>query len=247
MDQILGPGATAQKLDDWANDENLKIHLKKDVIDNLDGVIHFATDNPDPNKPETTRYLVAFGVKNGKKMKSVLDKLAKLPNFQAQPRDFRGEVIYNLDAAGLPKFGNNANQTMGVAVVNDYLMFSTDVGRIEQVIIGDKDRKPLAESAKYRALAKHFPAQTSLIWYQEPAKQLKPLYEMLRSGKLQQNPGRNAAQQGDRGNRFQETPRFRCDSAISAADGQLCRPAGKWGALRQLFSERFVEGLTAAP
>ena len=41
-DQIMGPGATAQKLDDWANDENLKIHLKKDVIDNLDGVIHVA-------------------------------------------------------------------------------------------------------------------------------------------------------------------------------------------------------------
>ena len=82
-------------------------------------------------------------------MKAVLDKLSKMPNFQAQPRDFRGEVIYNLEAPGLPHFGN-ANQTMGVAVVSDYLMFSTDVGRIEQVIIGDKDRKPLADSEKYQ-------------------------------------------------------------------------------------------------
>lgn len=184
-DQIMGPGATAQKLDDWANDENLKIHLKKDVIDNLDGVIHFTTDNPDASKPEVTRYLVALGIKNSKKMKGVLDKLSKLPNIQAQARDFRGEVIYNLATPGLARFGN-ANQTMGVAVVSDYLMFSTDVGRIEQVIIGDKDRKPLAESKKYQTLAKHFPAKTSMIWYQEPDKQLKPLYEMLRSGKVQE-------------------------------------------------------------
>ena len=54
------------------------------------------------------------------------------------------------------------------------------------MILGDKERKPLAESERYRALAKHFPAQTSMIWYQEPDKQLKPLYEMLRSGQVQE-------------------------------------------------------------
>jgi hypothetical protein len=184
-DQIMGPGATAQKLDEWAADDNLKIHLKKDVIDNLDGVIHITSDNPDPSKPQTSRILVAFGIKNAKKMKGVLDKLSKLPGFQAEARDFRGEVIYNLAAPQLAQFGNS-NQTMGVAIVSDYLMFSTDVSRIEQVIIGDKDRKPLAESEKYKTLAKHFPAETSMIWYQEPDKQLKPLYEMLRSGKAQE-------------------------------------------------------------
>jgi hypothetical protein len=185
-DQILGPGATAQKLDEWAADDNVKVHLKKDVVDNLDGAIHIATDNPDPNKPETTRLLVAFGLKNPKKMKAVLDKLAKLPNVQASPRDFRGEVIYNLDAPGLARFGGNTNQTMGVSIVGDNLLFSTDVSRIEQVIVGDKDRKPLSESQKYRKLAKHFPDKTSMIWYQEPDKQLKPFYEMLRTGKFQQ-------------------------------------------------------------
>lgn len=183
-DQIMGPGATAQKLDEWAAADSLNIHLKKDVIDNLDGVIHITSDNPDPNKPQTSRILVALGVKNGKKMKGVLDKLAKLPNIQAEARDFKGEVIYNLATPSLAQFGNS-NQTMGVAVVNDYLMFSTDVSRIEQIILGDKERKPLAESERYRTLAKHFPAETSMIWYQEPDKQLKPLYEMLRSGKVQ--------------------------------------------------------------
>ena len=208
VDQIMGPGATAQKLDEWAADESLKIHLKKDVVDNLDGVIHVTSDNPDPNKPETTRLLVALGVKDAKKMKSVLDKLSKLPNIQAQPRDFRGEVIYNLEAPGLAKFGANANQTMGVSVVNDFLMFSTDVGRIEQVIIADKDRKPLSESDKYKKLAKHFPEKTSLIWYQEPEKQLKPMYEVLRSGKVQEFLAATPLKQVFEGIDFKKLPEF---------------------------------------
>ena len=106
-DQIMGPGATAQKLDEWAAEDSLNIHLKKDVIDNLDGVIHITSDNPDPNKPQTARFLVALGIKNAKKMKAVLDKLSKLPNFQAEARDFKGEVIYNLAAPGLAQFGNS--------------------------------------------------------------------------------------------------------------------------------------------
>ncbi len=159
VDQIMGPAPPRKKLDEWADDDNLKIHLKKDVIDNLDGVIHFATDNPDPNKPDT----------------NALPRRLRRQEWQedeVRPRQAREIAELPGPTAGLPRrsdlqprcgrpsqFGNNANQTMGVAVVNDYLMFSTDVSRIEQVIIGDKDRKPLAESAKYRTLAKHFPAQ----------------------------------------------------------------------------------------
>jgi len=233
-DQIMGPGATAQKLDEWAADDSLKIHLKKDLIDNLDGVIHIASDNPDASKPEITRYLVAFGIKNAKKMKAVLDKVSKLPNFQAQPRDFRGEVIYNLDAPGLAHFGN-ANQTMGVAVVNDYLMFSTDVSRIEQVIIGDKDRKPLAESVKYRTLAAHFPVKTSMIWYQEPDKQLKPLYEMLRSGKAQEMIANTPLNKFVEGIDFKKLPNFEAIRKYLPPSASYAIPEGN-GAVFVSFS-----------
>jgi hypothetical protein len=234
-DQIMGPGATAQKLDEWAADDSLKIHLKKDVIDNLDGVIHITTDNPDASKPETSRLLVAFGIKNSKKMKAVLDKLSKLPNFQAQPRDFRGEIIYNLEAPGLARFGGNTNQTMGVSVVSDYLMFSTDVGRIEQVIVGDKDRKPLSESEKYRKLAKHFPEKTSIIWYQEPDKQLKPLYEMLRSGKAQEFLATTPLSKIFEGIDFKKLPDFDAIRKYLPPSGSYAIPQGN-GAMFVSFS-----------
>jgi hypothetical protein len=233
-DQILGPGATAQKLDEWAQDDSLKIHLKKDVIDNLTGVIHIASDNPDSSKPELTRYLVAVGVKDAKKMKAVLDKLSKLPNFQAQPRDFRGEVIYNLDAPALAQFGNGS-QTMGLGVVNDYLMFATDVSRIEQVIIADKDRKPLSESANYKTLAKHFPEKTSIIVFQEPAKQYKGLYEMFRSGKMQELLSSTPLNKLVEGIDFKKLPDFDAIRKYLPPSGSYAIPEGN-GAVFVSFS-----------
>jgi hypothetical protein len=180
VDQFLGPGATAQKLEDWAGEEP-KVHLKKDVIDNLDGKVHIVTDMADSGKPDSARLLIAIGVRDSKKMKGVLEKVAKLPNFPGKPREFRGETIYNLDSN--PLFGN-ASRTMGVAIVHDSVMFSNDVARLEQVIVGDKDRKPLADSDRYKTLAKHFPTKTSILGYQHQDTQIKSLYEMFRSGKV---------------------------------------------------------------
>jgi hypothetical protein len=156
------------------------IHIKKDVLDNLDGSIDVATDSPDPTKPESMRLLVALGVKDAKKAKAALDKVSKMQGIPVKTRDFKGEVIYTIE--GIPGFGNS-DKEMGLTVIQNHLMFSNDVSRLEQVILGDKDRKPLAESEKYKKLAKHFPSETSIEWYQEQEGQMKPLYEMFRSGK----------------------------------------------------------------
>jgi hypothetical protein len=181
VDQFMGPGFTAQKLDEWATDDNgPKLHLKKDVLDNLDGSIDIATDAPDASNPESSRLLVALGVKDAKKAKAALDKVSKMQGIPVKTRDFRGEIIYTLE--GIPGFGN-ANKEMGLTVIQNHLMFSNDVSRLEQIILGDKDRKPLADSEKYKKIAKHFPAETSIQWYQEQEGQMKSIYEMFRSGK----------------------------------------------------------------
>jgi hypothetical protein len=181
VDQFMGPGFTAQKLDEWATDDNgPKIHIKKDVIDNLDGSIIVASDSPDASKPESFRLLVALGVKDSKKAKAALDKVSKMQGIPVKTRDFRGQVIYTLE--GIPGFGNSEKE-MGLTVIENHLMFSNDVSRLEQVILGDKDRKPLADSEKYKKLAKHFPAETSIQWYQEQEGQMKGIYEMFKSGK----------------------------------------------------------------
>jgi hypothetical protein len=182
VDQFMGPGYTAQKLDEWATDDNgPKIHLKKDVLDNLDGSIDIASDSPDASNPESSRLLVALGLKDAKKAKAALDKVSKMQGIPVKTRDFRGEIIYTIE--GIPGFGN-ANKEMGLTVIQNHLMFSTDVSRLEQIILGDKDRKPLADSEKYKKIAKFFPPETSILWYQEQEGQMKSIYEMFRSGKM---------------------------------------------------------------
>jgi Protein of unknown function (DUF3352) len=181
VDQFMGPGFTAQKLDEWATDANgPMIHLKKDVLDNLDGSIDVATDSPDASNAESSRLLVALGVKDAKKAKAALDKVSKMQGIPVKTRDFRGEIIYTLE--GIPGFGNS-NKEMGLTVIQNHLMFSNDVSRLEQIILGDKDRKPLADSEKYKKIAKYFPSETSIQWYQEQQGQMKSIYEMFRSGK----------------------------------------------------------------
>jgi hypothetical protein len=123
---------------------------------------------------------VALGVKDAKKAKATLDKVSKMQGIPVKSRDFRGEIIYTME--GIPGLGAS-DREMGLTVIQNHLMFSTDVSRLEQVILGDKDRKPLADSAKYKKLAQHFPKETSIQWYQEQEGQMKSLYEMFRSGK----------------------------------------------------------------
>jgi hypothetical protein len=181
IDQFMGPGFTGQKLDEWATDANgPQIHIKKDVLDNLDGTITVAMDSPDASKPDAMRLLVALGVKDSKKAKAALDKVSKMQGIPVKTRDFRGQVVYTLE--GIPGFGNSEKE-MGLTVIQNHLMFSNDVSRLEQVILGDKDRKPLADSEKYKKLAKHFPKETSIQWYQEQESQMKSIYEMFKSGK----------------------------------------------------------------
>jgi hypothetical protein len=185
VDQFMGPGFTAQKMDEWANDDNgPKIHIKKDILDNLDGTITVTTDHPDASKPDAMRLLVALGVKDQKKAKAALDKVSKMQGIPVKTRDFRGQVVYTLE--GIPGFGNS-DKEMGLTVIQNHLMFSNDVSRLEQVILGDKDRKSLADSEKYKKLAKHFPKETSVQWYQEQESQMKPLYEMFKSGKASES------------------------------------------------------------
>jgi Protein of unknown function (DUF3352) len=187
VDQFMGPGFTAQKLDEWATDDNgPKIHIKKDVLDNLDGSIDVCTDSPDANNPESMRLLVALGIKDAKKAKAALDKVSKMQGIPVKTRDFRGEIIYTIE--GIPGFGNS-NKEMGLTVVQNHLMFSNDVSRLEQLILGDKDRKPLAEAEKYKKIAENFPAETSIKWYQEQVGQMKGIYEMFRSGKASESLG----------------------------------------------------------
>jgi len=178
-----GPEALGKKIDEWAKDPNgPKIHLKKDVLDNLTGQVQVTYDFPDPKDASSMRLLVAAGVKNEKKTNAVLDKIAKLPNFPGKSREIGDLIVYELDFGGIP--GLPGGGALVVGVVKKQLMFCTNVKLLQQVAKADDKSKSLADSEAYKRIAAKFPKKTSLISFERGSTQIKTIYDQVRSGVL---------------------------------------------------------------
>jgi hypothetical protein len=124
------------------------------------------------------RTVIALECKDNDAMRSVLSKLAEIPGFPGESRDFRGVPLIELPN---PQGGE---QKMALAVANKKLMFATDVTLIEKVLRGDKDATSLVQSADYKRVADRFPARTLMVGYQNQEGTYKAYYDILRKGEL---------------------------------------------------------------
>jgi hypothetical protein len=177
-----GPDALGKKIDDWATDPNgPKIHLKKDVLDNLTGQVHVMYEFADPNDATSMRLLVAAGVKNEKKTNALLEKISKLPSFPGKSRKVGGLTVYELDF-GIPALPGGGSLVVGV--VKNQLMFCTNLKLLEQAAKADDKSKSLADSPAFKRIAAKFPKKTSVIAFDRGSTQLKTIYEQVRSGAL---------------------------------------------------------------
>ena len=182
VDTFQGPGAFGAMIDGMAGQDGVpKVHLKKDLVDQISGQMHVTSDTPSADDPAKQRYLFAIDIKDEAKMKSVLETVSKTPGFPGEAREFHGQTIYE---AEIPLGGETSK--FGVCVANGHLLIATDVTRIDQIILADKDRKPLAQSENYKKISKVFPAKTSMLSYQRQDTQVRALYDMLRTGPLAQ-------------------------------------------------------------
>jgi len=178
-------------VDQWAQaDSGPKIHLKKDVLDQLTGRIHVATEAADAGKSDSIRVMAAFGVNNSETINTVLSKLAKLPDFPVSSRKFDKHTIYeiNFNPALQGPIGGagNAQVFIGLTVARGHLFISNDVKSLENVIRKGTVSNQLADSKTYKRHAEKFPEKTSLVNYQKGLADMKTLYEQLRSGVLDQ-------------------------------------------------------------
>jgi hypothetical protein len=174
VDQFQGPGALSKVLDGLAEDnDGPQIHPKTDIIDQLSGLIHLVTDVPEAegDTPAIPSMVVAVGVKDGAKVSKTIAKAATADGFPGKTRDVGGTTVYDVPA--------NAS-TLSIAVSGNLLLMGTDEDKLNEAIRG-KTSKPLASSAQYKAIAKHFPKKTSMIGFQRSEGQVKMLYETLRN------------------------------------------------------------------
>ncbi|HVJ69521.1 MAG TPA: hypothetical protein VM510_16205, partial [Caulifigura sp.] len=88
-------GGLDAMMDQAANHpSNPGIHPKKDLLDQLTGVIHVIGTEKEGDEPGTQRMLIAVGVKDEKTVQNVFEKVAaQAPNLK--PRMFEGVTIYD--------------------------------------------------------------------------------------------------------------------------------------------------------
>lgn len=187
VDMFQGPGALAQMIQSLAdNDHTGGIHLKKDVLDQLTGTIHYVEDGGEAKGGAEGGYLVAAGLKNVAAFRATLAKAARIPGLKVNEREFQGETIYEIATAGGGDEedageGGAANH-FGFAVSESHLMVASDVRLLERVLRGVGDGETLADSATYKRIAHKFPGQTAWINFTRQDTQLKRLYELLQGG-----------------------------------------------------------------
>ncbi|MCY2965172.1 MAG: hypothetical protein NT069_16315 [Planctomycetota bacterium] len=203
VDMFAGPGRTARTLDDIAqNAETGRLHLKKDLVDQLTGSYQSFSDQVGEGAAARQRMLLALELRNATSMKGVLARIAAIEGFPGKQREFQGETLYEisipanaLQQLGVPNLtqlqaggggADDGDSSVGIAVVEKRLMIAFDVTALEQVIRGLGDRERLSDSAVYKKVASRFPARAASIGFNRGDLQFKQSLEVFKSGMLEQ-------------------------------------------------------------
>lgn len=177
VDMFQGPGALERIVDSLAEDEDgPKVHIKKDIIDQLNGQIHVANaSDSDPANPFAS-FMVALGLKDPKSTQAILTKAAKSEGFTGKTRQFEGATLYEFESDGVE------GQSLTVTVADGALIFAGKAEIAESALRGKSGRvASLVDSKEYKELAAKFPAKTSWISFQQPEAQIKPIWDLVKS------------------------------------------------------------------
>jgi hypothetical protein len=178
-------GALDDMMDQAARNPNGPgINPKKDVIDQLTGMIHFVADTATADDAEKQRMLFALGIKNDVQFLSVIEKIAaKIPVLKK--RDFEGTAIYEIETP-------NADEDAGIPALSVHkgrLFIGTDVAALEDALRSSSGSETLAGSDAYRTVSRHFPSQVSSLSFTRAGAGIETFWNQLRDGTLGQLDG----------------------------------------------------------
>jgi hypothetical protein len=177
VDMFQGRGALT-KFMDKAEDSELGVHPKKDVLDLLDGKFHFvqsAVEGEDVEGEEAPaqNFFVGLSLKDAAQAKKMLAKLAQSEGYPVESREFNGETIYEIALS-------QEDQSMSYAVSEGHLIVTNSTQMLESML-RTSGSGALADSPEYNRISKHFPAKTSMISFQNSDAQLKRLYDWIKN------------------------------------------------------------------
>ncbi len=170
------PGAAEQQVAQAA--QKLGFHPKDDLIDQLDGPIVMLSDINPESQQIAQKILVAVKLKDSSKFQETLNAILKTAGSNVTEREFEGQKVYDIEAP-------TPDMSPAFAIAKDHLFFSTHADMLEASLRpSSSGDDTLSESKDYRQLVKLMPSKVSMITFSDLAKQLKPTYEQVKSGKL---------------------------------------------------------------
>ena len=163
---------------------NPGIHPKKDIFDQMTGLVHMVGSHPARSESISQQLLVAIGIKDDVQMQSLLEKLSAKAGGAMERRDFEGTTVYDFKTT---ESGDEDAPSPALAVSRNYLFISTHAPALEEALRGGtSSSNPLADSEEYQAVAKHFPSQVSTLSFAKSGAGIEALWNQARSGAFEE-------------------------------------------------------------
>jgi hypothetical protein len=182
VDMFQGAGAFEGMIEGLAS-QGPGIHIKNDVIDQLDGKLQLVVAPADrASDAQTDDMLFVVGLKDNEKFADLLNKITSEPGFPGETREINGATVYEIE----PPNG----QKIAFTVANSQLLVSVGGNQLEQALRDNDDLRPLAESDDFKKVAEHFQEGALAVTFSRPALQYRRMYDMVRDGDAAENfPG----------------------------------------------------------
>ena len=182
VDMFQGAGAFEGMIDGLAN-QGPGIHIKNDIIDQLDGKLQLVIAPADrASKAQTDDMLFVVGLKDNEKVANMLNKITSEPGFPGETREINGATVYEIE----PPNG----QKIAFTVANSQLLVSIGGNQLEQALRDNDDLRPLSESDDFKEVSEHFQEGALAVTFSRPALQYRRMYDMVRDGDAAENfPG----------------------------------------------------------
>ncbi len=182
VDQFA-PGVLDQVQKSLSGPNGPGIDLKKDVIGPIGGRITMISDFKKPITEKSQRILAAVALDDAKAFQGTLNKVLELAKASPKKRNFQGATIYDFE---LPAEIGDASGIAGpvcVTITKDTLFISSEPSLLEQVL--RPGAPALADDPEFQMVSKIYPSTAITMSYSEPEQQVRLLYNMIKSGQLQ--------------------------------------------------------------
>ena len=182
VDGLQGAGAFEGIIDGLAN-QGPGIHIKNDIIDQLDGKLQLVVAPADrASDAQTDDMLFVVGLKDNEKFANLLNKITSEPGFPGETREINGATVYEIVPPG--------GQKIAFTAANSQLLVSVGGNQLEQALRDNDDLRPLSESDDFKEVSEHFQEGALAVTFSRPALQYRRMYDMVRDGDAAENfPG----------------------------------------------------------